>query len=94
MRVVCEQLRDGIPDAAPVDVPGLVGEGRHGAEIVERDGETPAETLARKLAGAEYHGWQVARIAETEFHAWKEYADGDGTPDRPHRKDRYFRIVD
>jgi hypothetical protein len=79
MRVVCEQHRDGIPDEHVTVIPALKRE--------------PAKaTLERKLAGAEYRGWTVERTSETEFHVWKEYVDGDGTPDRPHRKDRYFRL--
>lgn len=82
MAVVCEQYRDGVPDEHVVLIPPLPG-------------EDDAATLERKRYGAEeLHGWRVEQVSETEFHAWKEYVDGDGTPDRPHRKDRYFRIVD
>lgn len=83
MPVICEQHRDGVPDDYVVEVQ----RDKHNPD------ETDAETLERKLAGAEYHGWQVERTSETEFHAWKEYGDGDGTIEAPNRKDRYFRIV-
>lgn len=92
MRVICEQHRDGVPDEHVTEIPELRGVGRCGEEIVEREGETPAETMERKLLGARYHGWSVELTADG-FHAWKEYGDGDGTPERPHRVDRYFRMV-
>lgn len=92
MRVICEQHRDGVPDDYVVEVSPLRGE-KYEAHYECQGSETPAETLARKLTGAENRGWQVEATSDTEFHAWKLYADGDGTPERPHRKDRYFRIV-
>lgn len=95
MRVICEQHRDGVADDYVTVIPPLKGEkfARRWPDE-KRKGESVALTLQRKLEGAEYHGWQVERTSETEFHAWKEYSDGDGTIERPHRKDRYFRIVD
>lgn len=93
MKVVCEQYVDGIQVGDDVVIPELVGVGRCGESVVERNGETPNETLERKLLGAKYHGWNVERTKDG-FHAWKLYSDGDGTPDRPNRKDRYFRIVE
>ena len=92
MRVICEQYRDGAPDDDVIEVPPLEGE-KYEARYEEKGAETPAQTLARKMAGAENRGWQVKILSNLEFHAWKEYADGDGTPERPSRKDRYFRIV-
>lgn len=78
--VVCEQHRDGVPDEYVTVIPPL-------------EGETDLETLDRKLAGAQQHGWQVELLpAIAGFHAWKQYADGRDTIDRPYRKDRYFRI--
>lgn len=91
-RVVCEQYRDGELDGIN-EIPELHGVGRCGEGIVERSGETPEQTLERKRLGAVYHGWEVESIPDG-FHAWKEYADGDGTPGRPYRKDRYFRVVE
>lgn len=78
MKVICEQYRDGVPDGDPLVVPPL-------------NGETTVETLARKLAGAIDKGWTVLTSIDS-FHAWKIYSDGDGTHDRPNRKDRYFSI--
>jgi len=94
MRVICEQYRDGVPDEHVTEIPRLEGE-KYWRAWPDAQGqeESSPEILERKLLGAEYHGWQVERTSATEFHAWKEYEDGDGTPDRPNRKDRYFRIV-
>lgn len=79
--VICVQYRDGIEDEEPIVIPPL-------------ENETVYQTLERKMKGADLHDWNVEKISETEFRAWKEYADGNGTPDRPNKKDRYFRIVD
>jgi len=82
MKVICEQYRDGVKDDAPPIV------------IPKLKNESVSKTLERKMNGADLHGWDIERMNDNEFHAWKEYSDGDGTPDRPNRKDRYFRIVD
>ena len=95
MRVICEQHRNGIPDEdPPIVIPALTGE-KYWLAWPDAQGheESSPEVLARKLKGAENRGWNVERTSAKEFHAWKVYPDGDGTADRPHRKDRYFRIV-
>lgn len=79
MKVICIQSRDGIPDEDPIVIPPLKG-------------EIPTQTLQRKFKGAEYRDWNVEPTSDG-FHAWKEYSDGDGTVDRPNRKDRYFKLV-
>lgn len=95
MKVVCEQHRDGVPDAdPPIVIPALEGAKFHERwPDEEGEQESAALTLERKLAGAENRGWSVERRSVGEFHAWKLYSGGEGTLDRPHRKDRYFRIV-
>lgn len=82
MKVICEQFRDGIRDEAPVII------------VLPLDDELVEGTLDRKLLGAENHGWNVEWVSDIEFHAWKYYADGDGTIDKPNRKDRFFRIIE
>jgi len=80
MEVICDQHRDGVSDGDVLVVPPL-------------EGETAAETLARKLQGAIAHGWTVeASIVGVSFHISKQYVNGQGIHDKTNRKDRYFSI--
>jgi len=81
VKIICEQYRDGVKDdAAPLVIPKLKN-------------EKPEQTLERKFKGAEKRGWIVEWVSDIEFHAWKYYTDGDGTPERPNRKDRFFKVI-
>ena len=69
------------------------GEQTDEREVPLKEGiKTLEDMMEVKLESAESKGWNIERI-DDGFHAWKEYDDGNGTLERPNRKDRYFRIV-